>query len=217
MKPFDSEFDFFGSGSSIPGSDASPMGPLVSVDASIDAGLQQMYQEFIMDNARRPYGKTDDISDASDATLVHFTASHPQCAAGASRQFNPTCGDEVSLCVAMDGSTIASISWGGHGCSISQASLSVMCQMAEGATVKEFTRMYAAFRDLMNSRGRGIDDADEEDLLGDAMAFQGASQFPMRIKCALLGWEAAKDAIAKALAGASNQDADDQNDDGGEK
>lgn len=194
MRSTSSEFNFFGDSASSFADFAE------DVDSPIDAGLQQMYQEFIMDNARHPYGMTADIADASPDTLVHFTASHPQCLSGASRQFNPTCGDEVSLCVALDGDVIRSVSWGGHGCSISQASLSVMCQMVEGATIDEFSQMYSAFRDLMDSRGKGVDDAQEEELLGDAMAFQGASQFPMRIKCALLGWEATKDAIAQALA-----------------
>jgi nitrogen fixation NifU-like protein len=74
-----------------------------------------------------------------------------------------------------------------------------MTDMVEGKTVSEFTQLSDTFHDLMNSRGKGLDDEAKEDLLDDAMAFQGVSKYPMRIKCALLGWAAVKDSIAQAL------------------
>ena len=129
---------------------------------------------------------------------------HEYCQAD-SHQFNPTCGDEVTVRVAIkqeEGkpAVIEQLVWDGHGCSISQASLSVLHDMAQGKSVDEFMKLHRAFRELMDSRGKGVDDAATADALGDAMAFQGVSRFPMRIKCALLGWEGTRDAVAKALA-----------------
>ena len=90
--------------------------------------------------------------------------------------------------------------WDGHGCSISQASLSVMVDLVDGKTVDEAMDLEQTFHKLMESRGAGLDDENLEEKLGDAVVFQGVSKYPMRIKCALLGWEGLKDSIAKALA-----------------
>jgi nitrogen fixation NifU-like protein len=127
---------------------------------------------------------------------------------GESHQVNPTCGDEVTLRVdvvpAVDGAgpVVAGVSWEGQGCSISQASASVMTELVSGRPVAEVERLDAVFHDLMGSRGKGLDE-DAEDALGDATAFTGVSQYPARIKCALLGWAALKDSLARsgALAG----------------
>jgi nitrogen fixation NifU-like protein len=197
-----------------------------------DDDLEQMYQEFILETSRDPHGKTsfaEDVSveggsssesgvidadarDAEHSKLTHTlraestaAQAHESCVMAQSHQFNPTCGDEVTVRVNLtDGTdgkpnTIESLVWDGHGCSISQASLSVMTDMFEGKTVSEFTQLSDTFHDLMNSRGKGLDDEAKEDLLDDAMAFQGVSKYPMRIKCALLGWAAVKDSIAQAL------------------
>jgi nitrogen fixation NifU-like protein len=194
--------------------------------------LEQMYQEFILEASRDPHGKTSfaqdvsvenggssqsgvidaDARDAAHAQLAHTVRAqssaaqaHESCVMAQSHQFNPTCGDEVTVRVNLtDGSdgnphTIESVVWDGHGCSISQASLSVMTDMVEGKTVDEFTTMSDTFHELMESRGKGLSDEAAEDLLDDAMAFQGVSKYPMRIKCALLGWAAVKDSIAQAL------------------
>lgn len=90
--------------------------------------------------------------------------------------------------------------WDGQGCSISQASLSVMTDLVSGKTVDEAMRLFAIFHRLMQSRGAGLDNEADDEALGDAVVFQGASKYPMRIKCALLGWEGLKDSLAKALA-----------------
>ncbi|MBQ5504869.1 MAG: SUF system NifU family Fe-S cluster assembly protein [Aeriscardovia sp.] len=173
-------------------------------DEPIDASIQQMYQEMILDASRQAHGQRADLAtdtseeDGSQAALVARSQAHPGCLVGQSHQFNPTCGDEVLLRVETKDGVIESVGWNGHGCAISTASLSIMCDLAEGRTIDEFTRLYQAFRELMDSRGRGVDEP-TEGLLGDAVAFQSVSRFPMRIKCALLGWEAAKASLAEVL------------------
>jgi nitrogen fixation NifU-like protein len=109
---------------------------------------------------------------------------------------NPTCGDEVTLRVLLKGDTIADVSYEGLGCSISQASASVLTELLIGKTVDEAMQVSDAFVSLMQSRGSAEPD---EDLLEDAVAFAGVSKYPARIKCALLSWMAWKDATARAL------------------
>jgi nitrogen fixation protein NifU and related proteins len=113
---------------------------------------------------------------------------------------NPTCGDEVTLRVTMKDAgseaVIADVSYEALGCSISQASASVMADMIIGKTVGEAMQISEEFLKLMQSRGEASPD---EDLLGDAVAFEGVSKYPARIKCALLSWMAWKDATARAL------------------
>jgi nitrogen fixation NifU-like protein len=139
--------------------------------------LEQMYQQVILDHAKRPVGHG----------LVDLAEVEGHLA-GESHQVNPTCGDEVTLRVDVTPEgTVAGVSWEGQGCSISQASVSVMTSLVEGL-----------FHDLMSSRGKGLDDDAAEDALGDATAFTGVSQYPARIKCALLGWAALKDSLARS-------------------
>jgi len=114
---------------------------------------------------------------------------------------NPTCGDEVTVRVTLKeadgGSAVADVSYEALGCSISQASVSMMTDLIIGKPVSEAMDVSAEFLRLMQSRG----EADpNEDVLGDAVAFEGVSKYPARIKCALLGWMAWKDATARALA-----------------
>lgn len=177
-------------------------------DVDEDNGaLQQMYQEVILQAARDPHGKehfTQDVASESDDAGARTTLrlSHEYCSVGQSHQFNPTCGDEATVHVevgAQQPRKIVGLAWDGHGCSISQASLSVMTDLVSGKTVEEALELSGLFHELMQSRGRGLADESAEDQLGDAIVFQGASQYPMRIKCALLGWEALRDSLAKAL------------------
>lgn len=175
--------------------------------------LEQMYQEFILEASRDPHGKTrfaEDVSLESPANgevsgESSVAQAHEACVVAQSHQFNPTCGDEVTVRVNLTDGTdgkehrIESVVWDGHGCSISQASLSVMTDMVQGKSIDDFTTMSETFHELMNSRGKGIDDSEKDELLGDAMVFEGVSKYPMRIKCALLGWAAVKDSIAQAL------------------
>lgn len=164
--------------------------------------------------------KFEEASDKSPATnelknnSITITNHHENCAVeanknyalGKSHQFNPTCGDEVTMHVELaknvDNSSnalVKSIKWDGHGCSISQASLSIMVDLVEGKTVADALRLAALFHKLMESRGVGLKSEQDEDELEDAMVFQGVSKYPMRIKCALLAWEGLKDGIAKAI------------------
>jgi nitrogen fixation NifU-like protein len=146
--------------------------------------LESMYQEIILDHYRRPLHAG--LREPFDAQVHHV---------------NPTCGDEVTLRVTLkDGAgeaALADISYEALGCSISQASVSVMTDLIIGKPVSEALDVSAEFLELMQSRGEADPD---EDVLGDAVAFEGVSRYPARIKCALLGWMAWKDATARALA-----------------
>jgi nitrogen fixation NifU-like protein len=146
--------------------------------------MELLYQQLIIDHSKDPHGKG----------LVEGHAAE-------SFQVNPTCGDEVRLRVhltAGDGeSVIERVSWDGQGCSISQASVSVMSDLVSGLSVAQADELGEDFRALMHARGEGLDE-DVEDRLGDATAFTGVGRYPARIKCALLGWMALRDALAKA-------------------
>lgn len=173
--------------------------------------LEQMYQEVILEAAKNPHGKEHFATDltketagdgnASGETVVR--ATHEYCTPGESHQFNPTCGDEATVHVEVSDEepyTIRRVVWDGQGCSISQASLSVMVDLVDGQTVDKAMELEHTFHRLMESRGKGLDDEAAEESLGDGVVFQGVSKYPMRIKCALLAWEGLKDSIAKALA-----------------
>lgn len=142
------------------------------------SSLDSLYQELILDHSKRPIGKGE--LQAPEGSL---TASH--------HEFNPSCGDEIDLSIAVDPATgrIEHLAWEGQGCSISMASASVLAQQVrdEEMTTADAQERIAAFREMIQSRGEV--EADEE-LLGDAIAFQGVSKFVMRIKCAMLGWVA---------------------------
>ncbi|GIG54419.1 Fe-S cluster assembly sulfur transfer protein SufU [Demequina activiva] len=147
------------------------------------SALEQMYQQVIMDHARQAHGRG----------LVEIELP----LVGESHQVNTTCGDEIRLRVGLDGDRIGAVSWEGQGCSISQASVSVLSELVEGESLEEADRTMDAFRDLMQAKGEPLDD-DREDLLGDATAFVGVGKYPARIKCAMLGWMAFKDAVIQA-------------------
>ncbi|MFB7473724.1 Fe-S cluster assembly sulfur transfer protein SufU [Kitasatospora sp. NPDC056184] len=141
--------------------------------------LDSMYQDIILDHYRNPHGKGLRDGDAE----VHHV--------------NPTCGDEITLRVKLDGGTVADVSYESQGCSISQASASVLNDLVVGKSVGEAQAVQEAFLELMQSKGQGEGD---EEVLEDAVAFAGVSKYPARVKCALLSWMAWKDATAKALA-----------------
>ena len=147
--------------------------------------LESMYQEIILDHYRHPHHKG--LRDPHDAEVYHV---------------NPTCGDEVRMRVALKdvggGQVVEDVSYDSLGCSISQASASVMSDLVIGKSVAEAMRIGDAFLELMQSKGQGDPD---EDLLEDAVAFAGVSKYPARIKCALLPWMAWKDATARAMEG----------------
>ena len=143
--------------------------------------LESMYQEIILDHYRNPLHKG--LREPFDAEVHHV---------------NPTCGDEVTLRVHVADGRVVDVSYDGQGCSISQASTSVMSDLVIGGTVEEGLARHDAFLALMQSKGEGSPD---EDVLEDAVAFAGVSKYPARVKCALLGWMAWKDATAQAVAG----------------
>jgi nitrogen fixation protein NifU and related proteins len=148
--------------------------------------LEQMYQEIILDHYRSPHGAG--LRDPYDAE---------------SFQINPTCGDEITLRVRLDEGRVAEISHETLGCSISQASASVLTDLVVGRSVEESMRVLTAFQEM--AQGRGQVEPDEE-VLGDGVAFAGVARYPARVKCALLGWMAFKDAVVRS-SGAERQDA----------
>jgi len=151
------------------------------------SAIEQMYQQVIMDHAREAHGRG----------LVDLGLP----AVGESHQVNTTCGDEVRLRVALEDEIVKSVSWEGQGCSISQASISMLTELIEGENLEHADQTIEAFRALMQAKGEGLDE-EREDLLGDATAFVGVGKYPARIKCALLGWMALRDAIIQAQKGA---------------
>ena len=144
---------------------------------------ESMYQEIILDHYRRPHHKG--LHDPYDVEVHHV---------------NPTCGDEVTLRVTVSGGVVEAVSYDGQGCSISQASTSVMTDLVIGRPVEQALATGEAFLKLMQSRGQLEPD---EDVLEDGIAFAGVSKYPARVKCALLGWMAWKDATAQATASSS--------------
>lgn len=145
--------------------------------------LESMYQEVILDHYRNPQHRG--LREPYEAEVHHV---------------NPVCGDEVTVRVhladAAGEPAVEDVSYEAMGCSISQASASVMSDLLIGKTVKEAMAVGDEFLALMQSKGRAEPD---EDVLEEAVAFRGVSRYPARIKCALLAWMAWKDATARAL------------------
>ncbi|MFT4123520.1 MAG: SUF system NifU family Fe-S cluster assembly protein [Microbacteriaceae bacterium] len=142
--------------------------------------LEELYRQLILDHAHHPVG-----------------AGLAPDAAAESHQLNPTCGDELTVRVHVHDGTVESISWSGHGCAISQASASLLAQLVReqpGMSVAELRERIEAFRTAMRSRGQL---APDEELLGDAAALGGVSRYTARVKCAMLAWVAAEEALAR--------------------
>ena len=137
-----------------------------------------LYQEIILDHYKNPRGV---------AAIEHPLAD--------SHQVNPTCGDEVTVWVGEDSQGNLEIAYQGQGCSISQASSSVMSELLSGKSPQEAAKIQAAFMELMQSKGQL---EPNEDVLEDAVAFAGVSRYPARIKCALISWMALADAQIKS-------------------
>jgi nitrogen fixation NifU-like protein len=140
--------------------------------------VQELYQEIILDHYRAKHHSG--LRDPYEAEVHHV---------------NPSCGDEVTLRVHLDGNTVTDVSYEGVGCSISQASTSVMSDLVIGQPVEHGMDVYREFLTLMQSKGEIEPD---EDRLEDGIAFAGVAKFPARVKCALLGWSAFKDAVFQA-------------------
>ena len=134
-----------------------------------DRALEELFQELILDHYRRPRNK---------GTLEPHTHR-----VGLT---NPSCGDELELDLVVAGDTISDVRFSGSGCSISQASASMMTQLIKGKTVGEARALAARFNEMMH----GSAEAARDKTLGEARSLVGVAKFPVRVKCALLGWNA---------------------------
>jgi nitrogen fixation protein NifU and related proteins len=147
---------------------------------SAQADLDAMYQEIILDHYKHPHHQG--LRDPYEAEVHHV---------------NPTCGDEITLRVHVQDGTVQDVSYDALGCSISQASASVLTDLVIGKSVTEAMAIQDEFLHLMQGKGAV---EPNEDVLEDGIAFAGVAKFPARIKCALLGWMAWKDATTQSLA-----------------
>lgn len=147
------------------------------------SSLDDLYQQVIFDHSREREGFG--LLEEAD---------------GESQQINPTCGDEIRLQVTREGEEITGVHWEGRGCSISQASASVLTGLVTGATTGQAAELAEVFRELMHARHEPL--AEEKlDRLGDGAAFAGVARYPARVKCAMLGWVALLDALAHTQLG----------------
>ena len=140
--------------------------------------LDSLYQEVILDHYKHPQHKS--LSPNPTVQVQHV---------------NTSCGDEITLNLHTNGTSIQDITWDGVGCSISQASTSVVSDLVRGKSIAEALTIIDSFQAMIQSKGN---DAGNEDVLGDGVAFAGVAKFPARVKCALLGWMAVKDAISQS-------------------
>lgn len=140
--------------------------------------IDELYQTIILDHYREKHHTG--LREPYDAQVHHV---------------NPSCGDELTLRVSLAGDVIQDVSYEGEGCSISQASTSVMTDLVIGKDVRHSMGLYDDFLEMMQSRGEITPD---EDRFEDAIAFAGVSKFPARVKCALLSWSALRDAVGQA-------------------
>ena len=145
--------------------------------------MESMYRDIILDHYKHPQHRG--LPDDFDAEIHHV---------------NPTCGDEVTLRVRVVDGTVKDLGWTGEGCSISQASTSVMSELVVGRPIDEALELQEKFLNLMQSQGQAELSDEDADELDDAVAFEGVSKYPARVKCALLGWMAMKGAVADAVA-----------------
>ncbi|MDO5735541.1 MAG: SUF system NifU family Fe-S cluster assembly protein [Propionibacteriaceae bacterium] len=139
--------------------------------------IDELYQTIILDHYREKHHVG--LREPFDAQVHHV---------------NPSCGDELTLRVHVDGDVIQDVSYEGVGCSISQASTSVMTDLVIGKGVEHSMGLYDDFLEMMHSKGKIVPD---EERFEDAIAFAGVSKFPARVKCALLSWSALRDAVGQ--------------------
>ena len=142
--------------------------------------LETLYQDIILDHYKKPRGRG--LREPYEAQVRHV---------------NPTCGDEVDMRVHLVDGTVADVSYEGMGCSISQASASVLHELMVGRSVEQALSTVDTFAEMIGSRGQIQPD---ESVLADGVAFAGVSKYPARVKCALLSWMAFKEATVQALA-----------------
>ena len=143
--------------------------------------LDSLYQEVILDHYKHPLHKG--LSTEKTIQVHHV---------------NPSCGDEITLNLSLDGEIVREVTWDGVGCSISQASSSIMSDLVHGKSIADAFTILDSFSELRASKGTLTGD---EELLEDGVALAGVSKFPARVKCALLGWMAFKDAVVQTNQG----------------
>ena len=144
----------------------------------MEVPLTSLYQELILEHYRNPRNKGE---------LADHTAE--------ARVANPVCGDEVTVQIRLDGDRIEDIAFHGHGCSISQASVSMMTVLIKGRERGAAILLADLFTEMMH----GDEGAASDGSLGDLRALQGVSKFPVRIRCALLGFDALRDTLGDGL------------------
>lgn len=144
------------------------------------SSMDQLYQEIILEHYKLK--SHTGLREPYQAEVHHV---------------NPSCGDELTLRLDLDDGVVHDVSYHGVGCAISQASTSIMTDLVIGKPVGEALQLHEEFLALMQSQGQTEPD---EEVLGDAVAFAGVSQLPARVKCALLGWSAFKDAALRVAA-----------------
>lgn len=145
--------------------------------------LSSLYQQLILEHYKKPRNK----GDLEDHTVeVHMN--------------NPVCGDEIKLQLQIEGGTIRHAKFVGQGCSISQASVSIMTTLLEGRSLGDAESLADRFTQVMH----GDADAARDRALGDLRALQGVSKFPVRVKCALLGFDALREALRQSAAESAN-------------
>jgi nitrogen fixation NifU-like protein len=141
------------------------------------AEFASLYQQLILEHATSGDGHGDPAG------------FQPQ-----SHQVNPTCGDEITLGVRLNGDRIEEVRWDGRGCAISQASASMLTGIVNGSTTQQARGLIDEFRAVMRSRGELELD---ETRFGDAVALNGVSRYVARVKCAMLAWVALEHALAQ--------------------
>ncbi len=139
--------------------------------------FRNLYQELLIDHSRERHG--------------FGLRENPSAE---SHQRNRSCGDELTLHVHVGDGVIDAVTWDGQGCSISQASASMLSDLAAGATAAQISDIVAAFRTMLHSRGK---DEGSEELLGDAISLSGVSKYPPRVNCAMLAWVALEVALGQ--------------------
>lgn len=140
------------------------------------AQISALYQEMILDHYRRPRNKGE-LAQADETVVMK----------------NPLCGDEITLQLKYDGDSVSDIGFSGRGCSISQASASMMTQLVKGRNIEEIESLRGRFRDMV----MGTEDAADDKSLGSLRALGGVSKFPARVKCALLAWDALTEGVRR--------------------
>jgi nitrogen fixation NifU-like protein len=151
------------------------------------SSLEGLYQQLILDHAKEKHGH---------GPIVEIPSANW---AARSRQYNPLCGDEVTLQITLDslGHEVETLTWDGDGCSISQAASSVLHDLVVGQSIEDAQFIVGEYRMMLRNRGESEPD---EEILGDAIAFAGVSKHANRVKCAMLGWTAFEDALMRAEA-----------------